>query len=228
MTQANHTSQARPVGLDRVDPELSALPAPPRGRRIAAMTIMALTVVASMALLTSMRGDISYYFATPTAVDLGDVSTVEPAQLVPNSFVRVEGTPMASGMVRYSKLLSGGTYAVFPLAGQRAIFVQVPLEGAGQERDMARREFSGRLVTFGALGGRFGEVRSYLDDTMDMPVSSESFLLLADEPPGSYGWALVLAALCLLFVLVNVWLMIRWFRPLPMATAGGPATEAGD
>jgi hypothetical protein len=72
-------------------------------------------------------------------------------------------------------------------------------------------------VTFGQLGGRFGQVRSYLGETMDMPVSSESFLLLADETPGNYGWALFLAGLSLLFVLINVWLMFRWFRPLPAA-----------
>jgi len=129
--------------------------------------------------------------------------------------VRIEGTPMASGTVRYSRLVTGSTYAVFPLAGQRNVFVQIPMDGPEDQRTLSAREFSGRLVTFGQLGGRFGEVRRYLDDTMEMPVSSESFLLLTDEAPGTYGWALLLAGLCILFVLVNIWLMIRWFRPLP-------------
>jgi hypothetical protein len=48
-----------------------------------------------------------------------------------------------------------------------------------------------------------------------MPVSSESFLLLTDEAPGTYGWALFLAFLCIAFVVINLWLMFRWFRPLP-------------
>jgi hypothetical protein len=181
------------------------------------MTIMALTVVASLAFLVSLRADIGYFFASSTAADLGDISDVTPAALRPNTFVRIEGTPMASGTVRYSRLVSGATYTVFPLAGQRNVFVQVPLDGPRDERNLSRREFSGRLVTFGQLGGRFGQVRSYLGETMDMPVSSESFLLLADETPGNYGWALFLAGLSLLFVLINVWLMFRWFRPLPAA-----------
>ena len=69
-------------------------------------------------------------------------------------------------------------------------------------------------MTFGQLGGRFSSVRGYLHETMEMPVSSESFLLLADEAPGTYGWAIGLAALCALFVIVNIALLIRWFRPL--------------
>ncbi len=214
MSSANQTAEA-PQVREEVDPELEALPAPPRGRRLAAMTVMALTVVASLAFLLSLRADVGYFFANNTAADLGDISELTPATLRPNTFVRIEGTPMASKMVRYSRLVSGSTYAVFPLAGQRNVFVQIPLAGPRDERNLSRREFSGRLVTFGQLGGRFGEVRRYLDGQMDVPVSSESFLLLTDEAPGTYGWALVLAFLCVAFVLINLWLMFRWFRPLP-------------
>lgn len=200
-----------------VDPELVALSAPPKGRRLATMTVMALTVVASIGLIGVLRADIAYFFAPATAADLGEVTALDPASLTPNTFVRVEGTASAAHTVRYTKLLGTTTYAVFPLAGQRDVFVQVPLTDAETERNLARREYSGRLTTFGQLGGRFGEVREYLGETMGVPVSSESFLILADEPPGSYGWALFLAALCALFVIVNVILMLRWFRPLPVA-----------
>ena len=219
MTQAKQTAEALEGVREQVDPELVALPAPPRGRRFAAMTIMALTVVASMALLASLRADVAYFFAPTRVADLGDVTAVEPGALTTNTYVRIEGTPMASGMVRYEEVLGDEGYAVFPLAGQRNVFVRVPLESSDQFREMARREFSGRLVSFGELGGRFSAVREYLGETMGVPVSSESFLLLADEPPGSYMWALFLAGLCVLFVLVNVFLMLRWFRPLPAAAA---------
>jgi hypothetical protein len=60
-----------------------------------------------------------------------------------------------------------------------------------------------------------GSVRSYLGDRMDLPVSRESFVILADESPGTYAWAFLLALLCGLFVLVDVLLILRWFRPLP-------------
>jgi hypothetical protein len=178
------------------------------------MTLMALVVVAAGGLLGSLRADIGYFFATERAVDLGDVGAVDPGALATNTFVRVQGTPMASGTVRFKRALTGEEFAVFPLAGQRTIFVQVPAGDPASERDLARREFAGRLVTFGDLGGRFGAVRGYLADAMGMPVSADSFLVLADEPPGSYGWALGLAALCLAFIVINGVLFVRWFRPL--------------
>jgi hypothetical protein len=227
--QVKHTAQAPPGAMvEEVDAELLALPAPPRGRRLAAMTLMALTVVTSMGLLGSLRSDIRDFFAPATAIDLGEATAVDPAALAPNAFVRVEGTPSAAHTVRYGRLLSGTTYVVFPLAGQRDVFVQVPLEGSSADRHMVRREFSGRLVTFGQLGGRFARVRSYLGESMGVPVSSESFLVLADEPPGSYLWAVVLAAICLLFVLLNVLLMLRWFRPLPAGDRRAAGAAAGE
>ena len=216
------------VASDRADPDLMALPAAPQRRRLVAMTLMALALVASLGLLLSIRGDVSYFFAADRATTLGEASAVAPAELVANSYVRVSGMPMASRMVRYRRLLPGTEYAVFPLAGQRNIFVQVRADAGPQA--MARREHTGRLVTFGQMGGRFAEVRSYLEETMEMPVTSESFLVLSEEPPGAYAWAPALAALCAFFALLNIALFVRWFRPLPAGqrTAAGRGADASE
>jgi hypothetical protein len=207
VTQIENTADSAP---DAVDPELLALPAPPKGRRIATLALMALVVVAAMGLSLSVRHDLAYFFSNQETVDLGDVRSVDAAQLEPNSQVRVRGTPMMSRAVRYHRVLTGSRYVVFPLAGQRTIYVQVE----DHDGSVGRAEFSGRLVTFSQMGGRMGAVREYLGNEMDLPVSGESFLLLADESPGSYGWALLLAALCALFIAIDVFLMLRWFRPL--------------
>jgi len=202
-----------------LDPELLALGAPPRTRRVLSASLMFATIVAALGLLGSLRADLGYFFAEERAVDLGEATAVQVASLVTNSFVRVRGTPMASGTVHYQRVIGADTYAIFPLAGQRAIFVSVPTESLHDEARMARREWSGRLVTFGQLGGRLSGVRTYLHDQVNMPVTRDSYVLLADEPPGSYGWSLALAALCLLFVTVNLALVVRWFRPVKTATA---------
>lgn len=211
MTQLENTADSHLAAPDAVDPELLALPAPPRGRRLATLVVMALVVVAAMGLAVSLRHDLAYFFSTGQTIDLGDVGSIDPATLEPNTHVRISGTPMMSRAVRYRRVLTGGRYVVFPLAGQRTVYVQVDDRGDA----VGRNEFSGRLVTFSQLGGRMGAVRDYLGQEMSLPVSGESFLLLADESPGSYGWALVLAALCALFVLIDVLLLLRWFRPLP-------------
>lgn len=221
MTQVDDTQEPSERGgdVEDVDPELLALPAPPRGRRLAALVVMALVVVASAVLALSLRHDLAYFFSSPQTIDLGDVRGIDPARLEPNSHVRLEGTPMVSRAVRYERVLAGGRYIVFPLAGQRTLYVQVE----DREDAIGRHEFSGRLVTFGQLGGRMGAVRGYLGRQMDLPVSAESFLLIADESPGSYAWALLLALLCALFIVADLVLLLRWFRPL---APSAPAAQA--
>ncbi|HJL18013.1 MAG TPA: hypothetical protein RMH99_20285 [Sandaracinaceae bacterium LLY-WYZ-13_1] len=218
-----HTADSLPGDREAVDPELLELPTPPRGRRLATLALMAVVVVASMALVFGIRHDLAYFFAPSSTVDLGDVQDVSPASLEPNTHVRIQGTPMMSRAVRYQRVLTGGTHVVFPLAGQRTVYVQVPDDG----QSLARTEFSGRLVTFSQLGGRIGSVERYLGDALGLPVSGESFLLIADESPGSYAWALLVAILCALFVLVDLVLILRWFRPIERGPDGAAEGDDG-
>ena len=207
---------------DEVDPELLALPAPPAGRRYATLTLMALVVVASIALATSLRFDLAYFFAPTQAVDLGEATRIDPATLHTNAFVRVAGTPMASTTVRYQRIVTGESYVVFPLAGQRTVFVHMPESMARS----GRTEYAGRLVTFGQLGGRMRVVQDYLSERMGTPASSESFVVLVDESPPSYAWALGLVLLCVGFVLIDVWLVLRWFKPRPLGSVPPDAPSA--
>lgn len=202
-------------GRDETDPELLALPAPPRGLRVATLTMMAAVVAAALSLAISLRADLSYFFGQADVVVLGSATSLDPARLVPNSHVQIEGSPMLSTAVRYRRMLGSDHYTLYPLAGQRNVYVQVAYEDEDQERLATRREFTGRLVTFGQLGARFSSVRTYLETRMDQPVSADSLVLLADEPPSSYAWSLGVVLLAVLIALLDSWLILRWFRPLP-------------
>lgn len=199
---------------DGVDPELLALPAPPHARRWLSLALLLAVVVAAGALLLQLRADLSYALASGRESDIGDAAKLELATLVPNSYVRVRGTPMLSRMVRYERALSGEAFAVFPLAGQRQIFVQVPLAALQDPARTSQGEFRGRLQTFGQLGGRLRPVRNYLARTMRLPVTGESFVVLAEESPGAYGWAVALCALCTAIMALALGLIVRWFKPL--------------
>jgi len=210
-----------------VDEELVALPAPPRGRRLLSMASMVAVIVAAAGLLVHLRADVAYSFADARVSDLGEVTAVDLAELEPNRYVRVRGTPMLSRMVRFERAISGQRYAVFPLAGQRQIFVQVSLEALVDPSRASQGEFSGRLLTFGQLGGRFQVVREYLRRDLNLPVTAESFVVLAEEPPSAYGWALGMSALCLAVIALMGALLLRWFRPLA-AAARAPARATVD
>jgi len=212
---ANTHSPSGVIGRDEVDPELLALPAPPPGRRFATMALMALVVVVALALVSTLRSDLAFFFVRDGARDLGDVTTIAASSLTPNTLVTVEGTPLSAGAVRYRRVLTGDSYVVFPLAGQRTVFVHLTEEAAR----LPRTVYSGRLVRFADLGGRLSSVREYLASTMDMPVTPDSYVLLVDESPGTYWWAMGLALLAAIFVLLDVMLIVRWFRPVAPAPA---------
>lgn len=194
---------------DAVDPELLELPSPPQGRRFLTLVLMAFVVVGSAVLALSLRHDLAYFFASSDTADLGAAVDVDPAELQSNTMVSVGGNPMLSRAVRYRQVLSGSEYVVFPLAGQRTVYVRVP----DAPDALTRSEFSGRLVTFGQLGSRVGGVQGSLAG-LGLPVSDDSFLVLADEAPSSYVGSVLLALLCLLFIAVDLFLLFRWFRPL--------------
>jgi hypothetical protein len=206
-----------------VDPELLTLPAPPQGRRNATLVLMAFVVTCSLALIGSLRHDLSYFalsFSGAPAAELGDVNDLDPATLVPNSYVQVDGLPLSAAAVRFRRVLSGTEYVVFPLAGQRTVFVSMPAD----QLDEPRASWAGRLVTFRQLGGRMTAVESYFSESLGMPVTGESYVLLLGETPSDSVWSVLLSLLCLAFIGANTYLIVRWFRPI--AASDAPADDA--
>ncbi|MET0283377.1 MAG: hypothetical protein ABW352_02865 [Polyangiales bacterium] len=198
---------------EALDPELLAIHAPPQVQRLTTLTIMAAAVVAAMALLVSLRRDMAYALSQTQLTELAHIRQLEPSALVSNSYVRIMGTPTLAHAVGFRRGF-GTRYRVFPLAGQRNLYVQVP--DAGGE-SFVRSEYSGRLVTFDDLGGRYAELARVMQRDAKLPITGESFLLLADEPPGSYTWTLFIAFACLAFVALDIYFIIRWFRPVSWA-----------
>lgn len=212
MAQSASSPLTRPAP-SAVDPELLSLPAPPQGRRNATLVLMAFVVTCSLALIGSLRHDLSYFalsFSGTAATELGDVNELDPATLAPNSYVQIDGLPLSAGAVRFRRVLSGTEYVVFPLAGQRTVFVSMPAD----QLDEPRSSWAGRLVTFRQLGGRMTAVESYFAESLGMPVTGESYVLLLGETPNDSLWSVLLALLCLGFIGTNVYLIVRWFRPI--------------
>lgn len=210
-----------------LDPELLALPGPPKGRRLWAMTLMAALVALALGLASSVRSDMAYALLPDRAQLLGEAVNLNLAELPSNAYVTVRGTPMLSGMVRFEAGWFGAEYVVFPLAGQRNVFVQVPAENLRDPRTSSNTEFAGRIVTFGELGGRFRVVREFLAQRLALPVTAETYLVVAEDLPRSHAWSLFFGAFCLAVVGLNVWLFSRWFRPI-RRTVPQPLTAASE
>jgi hypothetical protein len=205
---------ASPGGAEaQLDPELVALHAPPQAQRFVTLTVMAAAVFAALALLVSLLGDMGYAFARTQPVELGDARKLEMGSLESNSYVHVEGIPTVARAVRFTRGL-GTRYRVFPLAGQRDLYVQI--EDTGGE-SFVRSEFSGRLVRFEDLGRRYADLAAVMQRDAGLGITNDSFLLLADEQPGDYTWTWLVGLLCVSFVLLDVYFIVRWFKPVKWA-----------
>lgn len=214
MSQGDVLTSKQSAGL--VDDELVGLAAPARGARVAVLTSIAFACVAALGTLLLLRADLAYFFAPRAPAELGEAAALAPATLDSNRYVHVLGTPMLSRAVRAEQRFGSEQIVVFPLAGQRAIFVQVPTSALVDAHEGARREWTGRLVRFGDLAGRFSSVRSALRTELSTAVSSETYLLIADDAPGSNPTVLLVTAFCALIIVVNAIFAWRAFRPLPV------------
>lgn len=193
-----------------LDPELEALPAPPATRRFMTLTTMAFVVVVALGMALSTRRDVAYFFSRAEATDLGTATSLDERALRPDTFATVRGAPMAAYTVRVRRPIVGDEYVVFPLAGQRDVFVQLPASDVAT----GSTEFVGRLTTFDAMGSRMGAVRTELSRVTGRVIGGESFVLVAGDVPGRNPVSLLFCALCLLIVVVDVALILRWFRPI--------------
>lgn len=177
---------------------------------------MAFTAACALLLAFLLRLDVAYAFTPAGASAVGDVLSADRAALPTNRLVRIEGAPMASNAVFFRRALGGGEYVTFSLAGQRDVWVQVPVEEGERMRALSQHSFEGRLVRVGDLGGRFDAVSAYLSGTLHQPIDDSAYLLLAGERPSNAWWAIALVALVLSFVAIDAYLLVRWFRPLPL------------
>ncbi|MFT3921671.1 MAG: hypothetical protein QM778_03975 [Myxococcales bacterium] len=200
-------------GGAELDQELVALNAPPQTQRVVTVTVMAAAVVAALALVVSLFGDMSYALARTQPRDLGDARQLDLSSLESNSYVHLEGIPTVARAVRFSRGL-GTQYRVFPLSGQRQVYVQIEEHGG---ESFVRSEFSGRLVSFEDLGGRYADLAKSMQEDAGLPVTGESFMLLVDEQPSAYLWTWLVGLFCLGFVLLDAYFIVRWFKPVKWA-----------
>jgi len=197
----------------KLDPELLALTAPPQAQRLGALTVMAAAVVAMAALVFSLRSEMAYTLTSSNPQALGQADKIASVDLVPNTYVSLTGVPTIARAVRFRRGL-GSAYLLLPLAGKSGIFVQAPDTGG---ESFVRAEYAGRLTTFGSLGRRYAQLAQVMREDAGLSVGDDSLVLLVGEQPGDYGWTWLVALACVLFTALDIFLIVRWFKPLKWA-----------
>jgi hypothetical protein len=74
-----------------IDPELVALPGPPRQERTISLLLMAVTGLLAAFMAVALAGDVKYAFAGSAPEALGDLGRLLPTEAMSNTFVRADG-----------------------------------------------------------------------------------------------------------------------------------------
>jgi hypothetical protein len=197
------------------DPELLALPDPPRRERTFTVALLAVTAIASCAMSLALRGDVGYAFSAPASMDLGELRDVRVAAALDNRYVRGHGGLGAVGAIRFERPFEGDTYRVSPVAGRRDLWVEVRVP-AGEEggRYVPPSSFAGRLVSFDDAGPRHRGLARAIEDATGEAVLPGARVLVDGEAPSRARWTVALAAVFLAFAVWNALAIARLLRPL--------------
>jgi hypothetical protein len=205
-------SSASFAAREEVDPELVALPDPPKKERTFTVLLLAVTAVASLAMIVALRADAAYAFASPSPAGLGELrlvamgatgATGATSALEPNRFVQAEGMLGAAGAIRYEHPFGSDSYRVSPVAGRRDLWVEVRVP-AGQEnaRYVPPTSFAGRLVPLDSAGPRHRGLAESVRAVTGEAVPEGAWLIVDGEQPADARWAI---ALMVLFGAFAVW-----------------------
>lgn len=214
--QANLQSVAAPKALEILtDPELLALPAPPRRERTLAVVLMLTTTLASLAMCWALKSEVAYAFARPVPVDVGDLATLQLGTIPPGTYVEARGLLGTSGAIRYTRPLEGDSFRVHPVAGVQHgrlwIEIRVP-EGMEGPRFVPPTSFAGRLTPLAETGLRHAGLAGSIRRQTATEVSKDAWVLVDGASPRASRWAVALFALFAFFAFWNVTNTVRVLR----------------
>jgi hypothetical protein len=207
------SAHAAVLPADAEDPELIALPSPPRRERTVTLLLLAATTIASCLMALALRGDVAYAWSASAPSLLGDLRDANVTEALDNRFVQGHGTLGAAFAIRFERPFDSDSYRVSPVAGRRDLWVEVRVP-AGEEngRYMPPPTFAGRLIRFDGAGPRHRGLASAIASATGEAVPSGARVLVDGEAPADARWSVALVALFLGFALWNVAAIAKFVR----------------
>jgi hypothetical protein len=199
------------------DAELEALPSPRRPWRKLTLAVMSTALIGSLALLLSLRGELSFSFKGGSPHGLGELSAYRPAARDANTWVRGEGALEIGGAIAYRRPLESDSYRLSRVSGTQKLWVQVRVPRDDDDPDHKRfvppSSFVGRLVPASQGGVRLSQLGSAIAEAGRPALPSDAWLLIDGEAPATTRWTLGVAMLLVGFVAFNLFGLVRLLRP---------------
>jgi hypothetical protein len=195
----------QPPGLDALgqDPDLVALPGPPKAERTVTVLLMAVTALAAIWMSFVLLGEARYALTPGQLLDVADLATLGPAAEIDNRYVRASGLLGTTGAIRYGRAAEGDSFRLAPIAGNNKIWVEIRVpEGFEGPRFVPPTNFAGRLVPFKKAGIRHARLPASVRSQTDQQVPEDAWILIDGSSPRASRWAV---ALVLLFAGFSFW-----------------------
>lgn len=206
---SNPSSLTAPSGptpnVAELDPELDALPAPPKRERSAAVVMMLITALAAIWMGAALLGEARYALTPGQPADLGDLTPLRPGADLANRYVRASGLLATAGAIRYGRAAEGDSFRLAPVAGNPNVWVEIRVpEGFEGPRFVPPSSLAGRLVPFREAGIRHAGLVNAVRDQTEVRVPEGAWLLIDGSSPRASRWAVALAALFAGFAVWNL------------------------
>ncbi|HMI87451.1 MAG TPA: hypothetical protein VK550_25355 [Polyangiaceae bacterium] len=196
-----------------IDPELVALPRPPRQERTISLLLMGLTGLLAVFMTAALASDVTYAFAGSAPEPVGELSHLAPASPLRNTFVRADGLLRRESAIRYHRPLETDTFQLVPVAGNDRIWVELRVPpGPPNAVAVPPTTFVGRLLPMRSIAFGFGGLRRSVE-TSAAPIAPDAWVLIDGATPTSSQWTVALAALLALFAGYNLLMIARILRP---------------
>jgi hypothetical protein len=191
---------------EELDPELLALPAPPKRERSWTIAVLAVTIAASLAMMVSLLRDAAYAFAPTQSTELGDLRPGSENQIdvgLDNHFVHAQALLGGAGALRYERAFDSDSYRVAPVVGRNDVWVEIHMkDGEESSRFIPPTSFAGRLVRFSEVGPRHRGLANEIGSVGSTGIPAGAWLLVDGEQPANARWAV---ALVILFAGFAIW-----------------------
>jgi hypothetical protein len=195
---------AGPGDAAGIDPELLALPAPPKRERTAAVVLMLITAIAAAVMAYAVLGEARYALTSGRPIDVGDLATLRPTADLANRYVRTTALLGTGGAVRYGRAAESDSFRLAPVAGNPDIWVEIRVpEGFEGPRFVPPTTFAGRLVPLKDAGIRHRGLTDSVREQTQATLPPGTWLFIDGTSPRSSRWALALAILFLGFAAWN-------------------------
>jgi hypothetical protein len=190
------------------DADLEALPPPRRPWRKLTLVVMTVTLLGSLSLLASLRGELVFSLRGEGPKGVGELSRFQPRTADANSWVQGEGELEIQGAIAYRRPLESDSYRLSRVGGTNKLWVQVRVPRDDDDPEHRRfvppTSFVGRLVPADQGGVRLSQLGSAIAEAGRPPLPSGAWLLIDGEAPATTRWTLGLAALLLGFATFNL------------------------